>query len=123
MKNLNKVNIKLVLKDRVFILSLFALFLFGVFFVVYVLLNTHKGNLSVWYRYTGFGALHYYRARWYYIYNWLFMGLMVTLLHIYFAFRIRIQQQRYLALACLAMGALVLLVALLNLGHIVALPQ
>lgn len=123
MKQKLKNIIQQVAKDRLFLALLVVFTVFGLVFVGFAFAQVQRSELLVWYRYTGFGATRYYRAKWFYFYTWPILGLSVVLGHGWLALLSMSKKQRLLAFGFLVSGALVLMIAFFNLGHIVALPR
>lgn len=123
MKQLKKINPKEIFQDRLFIVAIAGLSILSLAFFIYTLTTAQRSDLLLFNRYTGFGALHYYRARWSYAYNWTLFSVLVFLMHSFFAFVAISNKRRFLAFGCLIAGILVIISAWLNLSHIIALPR
>lgn len=123
MEQLKKINPKAILQDKPFMITMIGFSVLSLAFIIYTLTTVQRSDLLVYNRYTGFGALHYYRARWSYVYSWTLFGLIVFLVHNFFALTAVSSKRRYWALSCLIVGVLVIISAWMNLSHIVALPR
>ncbi len=72
---------KPILKDRRMLITMIAVFLAGIIFFIFMILNTKSYDYLLNVRYTIFGTSEFYKDSWLYRIELAFFGLIVTFLH------------------------------------------
>ena len=80
MKTINDL-FKLILKDRRMLITMISVFLAGVIFFIFMILNTKSYDYLLNVRYTIFGTSEFYKDSWLYRIELAFFGLIVAFLH------------------------------------------
>lgn len=106
-------SIKPILSDRLLIVltSLFVLIVIG--YCVYVSVSLRPSDLQVAVHYTAFGETNFYREKWFYLINFIALGLIMAVVHSVIAVKVYIQGRRPLALLFLWLSIFLIVVAFL----------
>lgn len=74
--------VKQLLSDRKFALVIGVIVALTLAFCLMMILSVQPRDIQVVNRYTDFGEAHYYRDRWYYLYSFAVMAIVMTITHI-----------------------------------------
>lgn len=106
-------SIKPILSDRFMIVLTGVFVLTALGYCVYVGVSLRPSDLQVAVHYTAFGETNFYREKWFYLINFIALGLIVAFVHSVVAFKVYIQGRRPLALLFLWLSIFLLIVAFL----------
>ena len=77
-----KLSLKRIFSDRSFLFLIASVIIVGLIYVLVVGLNIRSSDVTVYSRYTAFGAAHFYKSKWYYHLNFVVFGITVVIAHI-----------------------------------------
>lgn len=108
MKNTIQTASTQVFSDRK-LLSLLAVLLIGsIGYIIYVGLSLSASDLQLATRYTAFGETHVYRSKWYYLLNFIAIGLVFLIVHIGMTVKLYTSEMKQMAYAFAWLSLLVL---------------
>lgn len=67
--------------DRRFFALMAAVVIAAALFVVYILFSVEQRDIQIVTQYAAFGESHFYKSRWFYLYNFAAFGLVVGIVH------------------------------------------
>lgn len=81
MKNSILQTIKSIMADRRYFSLMTAVFVGSILFTLYVLFSIEQRDIQVITQYSAFGESHFYKQKWYYLYNFAALGLIIAVAH------------------------------------------
>ena len=70
-----------IVRDRPYMLLMGGVLGLGVVYIAYTLLAIHSSDIQVITRYSGVGDVHFYKDKWYHLYELTLFGACITLIH------------------------------------------
>lgn len=115
--------IKPILKDRVIMISMLLVFLIGISFFVYVLVQVKQIDQLIYSRYTSYGLEHYYRDKWFYRALISIFGLVVAFLHNFIIIKLYNVLNRTPAFIFAFFSIVVTIIAFVIIGSSIQIPN
>lgn len=113
MKSILINSIKPILADRLMVVLSFAVILVMLAYCIFVAVSLQPSDLQVAVHYTAFGETNFYREKWFYLINFIVLGLIIGLAHNILAIKVYLQGRRPLALLFLWLTLFLFLVIFL----------
>lgn len=104
-------SIKRVFTDRAFLWVMAGLIVAGIVYAMVVGFNIHASDVTVYSRYTAFGAAHFYKSPWQYLFSFVLFGVVVTLIHLALMVKLHNLDKRQAAIFVGWAGMTILIVA------------
>lgn len=111
MKKTITATLKTILEDRYLTVMIIGLILVSLIFSIYVGASLRPSDLQVAVHYTAFGPTGFYRQQWYYLINFVVLGLIFAAAHSALVVKMHIQGRRQMALLFAWMSLLLTVIA------------
>lgn len=96
--------------DRVILMLVTAILIGGAGYIIYVAFNLNASDLQLATRYTSYGETHFYREKWWYLFNFVGFGLLFMLAHVGLMAKLLMIGLRQLAIAFAWLSLVVLII-------------
>lgn len=106
-------SIKPILSDRFMVVLTASFALIVLAYCIYVAVSLRPSDLQVAVHYTAFGETNFYREKWFYLINFIVLGLIIGTVHSILAVKIYLQGRRPLALLFLWLSIFLMVAAFL----------
>lgn len=91
-------SIKILIKDRYLLVLLTSLLLMAVIFSIILAFSIKPSERQLIAHYSSYGVTHFYFEQWYYLFVFLFFGLISSLLHIIISIKLLVVKNRSIAI-------------------------
>lgn len=99
------------IKDRAFLIVTIIMGVLVLLLVVTTSLRISPGELQVPIRYSSYGVTNFYRDKWYYLINFVVVGIVIFLLHVLIGMKLYAAKGRQFALPFMWLGVGIVLIA------------
>lgn len=104
-------NFKKIIIDRQITAMIVLLIVLSIVYCLYIAISLKPSQLQVAVHYTTFGETFYYRDKWYYLLNFIFFAISITIINILLVIKLIIMDRRGLAFIFAWFSVLVFIVA------------
>ena len=111
MKNTFTTSIKTALEDRLLTAMIIVLLLLCAAYCIYVGVSLRPSDLQVAVHYTAFGTTGFYREKWYYLANFIALGVLIAVIHTALIVKLHTQGRRQMAFLFGWMSLLLIVIA------------